>query len=104
MSFTFTTTLERDRRVREDDVTDEISVEVTYDYSRGCRGARDSLGGVRGAGPPLEPDEPPSVEIISVMDADGNDYDLTNNERERIEEECFQDHQDGYEADQEARA
>ena len=29
MSFTFTTTLERDRRVREDDVTDEISVEVT---------------------------------------------------------------------------
>jgi hypothetical protein len=52
----------------------------------------------------LEPDEPPSVEIISVVDTDGNDYDLTDNERKRIEEECFQDHQDGYEADQEARA
>jgi hypothetical protein len=44
----------------------DIEVLVTYTYDKGSKGCRDSLGGVRGAGPPLEPDEPPSIEIESV--------------------------------------
>ena len=73
-----------------DDVTEEIEVKVTYSYSRGCKGARDSLCGVRGAGPALEPDEPASVEIVSVLDKDGNEYELTPREQERIREACME--------------
>lgn len=81
---TFTTTIERES---------EMAVTVAYNYFRGCRGARDSLCGVRGAGPPLEPDEPPSVEIISVKGTDGADYidDLTDIERDSIEKEALND-------------
>ena len=42
-------------------------VVVHFEHYPGCRGARDSLGGKRGAGPPLEPDEDPTIEIEQVM-------------------------------------
>lgn len=32
------------------------------------RGSRDSLGGIRGAGPPLEPDDPAEIEITRIYD------------------------------------
>lgn len=86
----------------------EIAVEVEYAYQRACRGARDSLCGIRGAGPPLEPDEPESVEIQSVTDERGREVELTSRENDRAEEECLQDVEerrvDAEEARAEARA
>ena len=58
----FTTTIEWNTETGE-----ERDVTVSYTYHRAYRGARDSCGGVRGAGPPLEPDEPENVEIESVL-------------------------------------
>jgi hypothetical protein len=43
----------------------DVSCEIEYTYYKGCRGARDFLGGRR-CGPPLEPDEPAQVEIESI--------------------------------------
>lgn len=45
----------------------EVSVQVDWTFYPGCRGSRDSLGGIRGAGPPLEPDDPPEVNIERVV-------------------------------------
>lgn len=97
MSATIETTIEREES--------DVVVRVEYECSRGCKGARDSLGGVRGAGPPLEPDEPASVEIISVLSSDGTDYvdDLSENERQSIELECFSDVGDRRDAAEEDR-
>jgi len=82
---TLTTTIER-----------ELTVE--YEYSKAQRGARDSMG------VPEEPDEPESVEILSVKDSDGKDFDLNNEERESIERQCLEDHADAEEAAAEDRA
>jgi hypothetical protein len=43
---------------------DDSTYEVAWKYHPPTRGARDSLGGVWGAG--LEPDEPAEVEITDV--------------------------------------
>lgn len=98
----FTTTIEWNQ-----DTGEERDVEVTYQYYRGCRGARDSLCGVRGAGPPLEPDEPPSVEIQSVMMHSPTAHDrearedvqksLSKSQLEWLEEKCFEDVNDRWE-------
>jgi hypothetical protein len=40
----------------------DVPCEIEYTYYKGCKGARDGR-----FGPPLEPDDPPEVEIISVM-------------------------------------
>lgn len=50
---------------------DEVEVDVHWVYYPPCRGARDSLGGVRGAGPPLEPDEPADIDIEEVFGPNG---------------------------------
>jgi hypothetical protein len=81
----FTTTLTRD--------DDDLEVEVEYTFSKGCRGARDSLGGKAGAGPPLEPDEPDEVEIDSVTDEKGTEVDLTNEEITALEEKCLENYE-----------
>jgi hypothetical protein len=79
---TYETTIERD--------DEEIKLEITYSSYAGCRGARDSLGGKRGAGPPLEPDEPASMEIELVRDmATGDDFELTKAEENKIENEIW---------------
>ena len=67
-----------------DDV--ELIADVTYHRAR--KGARDSLCGVRGAGPPLEPDEPASFEIGSVTDGVGNEIDVDKKLEQRIYEEA----------------
>jgi hypothetical protein len=90
MSATFKTTIERD------DI--EFPVTVEYNYYPGCKGARDSLGGVRGAGPPLEPDDPPELEILHVWTGDGADFalDWSDREHSQIRWECFMDVADRY--------
>lgn len=65
----------------------EVEVEVSYTYVPASRGARDSLGGRRGAGPPLEPDEPATVEINSCKYV-LPEPDLEKN-LERLEVECW---------------
>jgi len=62
----------------------EIPVDVDFTFHPAYRGRRDSLGGKRGAGPPLEPDEDASFEIHSVMDFEGNDYELTDSEIDEV--------------------
>ena len=44
----------------------ELELEVQYTAFPASKGARDSLCGVRGAGPQPEPDEPAHVEIDAV--------------------------------------
>ena len=70
------------------DTEEEIEVIADVTYHRAYRGARDSIGGVRGAGPPLEPDEPAGFEIGSVTDGDGNAIDVDKKLEERIYEEA----------------
>jgi hypothetical protein len=69
----------------------EIDVKVEYRELRAYRGARDSLGGVPNAGPPLEPDEEGGIEIENVTDAAGIEYELTDLEYKRFEEEATED-------------
>ena len=67
-------------------ITREIEVEVSYDAWPASRGARDSLGGKAGAGPPLEPDDPGGIEITGAKDDTGREWDLTKEEEREIEE------------------
>lgn len=78
MNWTITRT---DRRTGSDI---DIDIEVEYVVRPGCRGRRDSLCGVAGAGPALEPDEPATVEIISAKDAKGNEVSLSAREEDDI--------------------
>ena len=52
-----------------DDVTG-VNLRVEYIFYPSSRGSRDSLNGVRGAGPQLEPDEPADIEITSIITPD----------------------------------
>jgi hypothetical protein len=62
-----------------------VDIEVQYTYHRARRGSRDSLGGTRGAGPPLEPDEPEKINIESVTElVSGDAVELNREEHERI--------------------
>lgn len=72
----YETTVERDG--------EEIPVTVEYTYHRASRGARDSLCGRRGAGAPLEPDEPAWAEIDRVTDPDGKPVEITDSEADQI--------------------
>jgi len=45
---------------------EDVTIDVDYKFYKGCRGARDSFMGKRGAGAQLEPDEPESVEVMSI--------------------------------------
>lgn len=74
---TFTTELMRDE--------EPVTVQVTGRYYRPSSGMRDSLGRVRGAGPPLEPDEPADFEIESL----DPDLELTEEEADHIIEEAI---------------
>jgi hypothetical protein len=92
---TLETTIERECTFMGSDVMREVPLLVEYTYHQGCRGERDSLCGVRGAGPPIEPDEPPYIELDSVTDADsGSEIELTDTESNRIRDECIDRHFD----------
>jgi hypothetical protein len=92
VSDTFQTTIERDGQ--------EVTIEVVYDYVKGCKGTRDSFGGVRGAGPPLEPDTPPELENVWATFCDGEkkgiDVELTESELDHITDMCLEKEADKY--------
>ena len=67
-------------------ITVEREIEVTFDYYPGCPGQRDSFGGKAGAGPPLEPDEPPSLEFA----CSNSSIDLTEEELVRAEQDAWE--------------
>lgn len=70
----------------------ETDVTVRYTYHKASRGARDSLGGVAGAGPALEPDEPADVEIEDVKTKCGLDVldCLSDCELDEVQEKCLE--------------
>lgn len=63
---------------------DHAVVSVVGTYYPPSRGAWDSLGGIRGAGPLLEPDEPPDFEVESIKDMDGNEVGVNDGDMEKI--------------------
>lgn len=89
-------------RVDANDQEFEIPVEVELDMIPGSRGARDSLGGRRGAGPPLEPDEPATAEVTRVTVLDDGlaamfpNLELTPDEEERAIEQAVEAAADWY--------
>jgi hypothetical protein len=76
---------------RYDEETDEeteLEVEAEYDFYPGCRGAREQFG------VPLEPDEPPMVEVHSVrLAATGEEIELTEEDYEELERVAWSDHE-----------
>lgn len=70
--------------------TVQLEVVVTYSYHGAIKGARDTIGGVRNAGPPLEPDEPAHVEIESVKIVGGPEIELTDEIRAEVAQEAFE--------------
>ncbi len=94
---TYHTTIERTKAIIGKyeilgDADVEIPIDVEYSYYKGSKGARDSLGGIPGAGPALEPDEPASIEIESVFDKNGCEIELTDKELEKIEQKIWDSH------------
>ena len=79
----------------ESKFTSYIPVEVVYQMHPGCLGARDSLNGVPGAGPQLEPDEPTYCEILATM-LDGSDIleSLSDTIIERLKNEALDNDND----------
>lgn len=56
-----------------------IELDIYFIHDKGYRGTRDSLNGIAGAGPPLEPDEPEEI-IIEMITHKGEDIlDLISN-------------------------
>jgi len=67
-----------------DEEGDEVPVTIEYTYYGGCKGATEN-------GIPIEPDDPEEVEIVSVKDENGDDFELSDEETERFYEEAFED-------------
>ena len=67
------------------------AVECEFEYHRAYKGARDSISGVRGAGPALEPDEPAHFELIGAYDIEtGEVIELTNDEIDDAEQKAWE--------------
>jgi len=78
---------------REDEQGNEVDIEVECEvaYHRAYRGARDTIAGVRRAGPPLEPDEPAHCEFEGAVRCDtGKDIELTASEIEEAEQKAWE--------------
>ncbi len=88
---TFTSLLERDGQL--------FNATIEYTWHRAYRGARDSILGKRGAGPPLEPDEPEEIEIESVTDENGNSVELTKAEETNLIDQIANSYQPDYDED-----
>lgn len=61
---------------------DELVIKFTA-YA-GCRGARDKYG------VPLEPDDPPEIEVISVTYSNGEEMEPDEDLRNKIETKCWE--------------
>lgn len=81
-----------------------IAVSCQWRYYPPSRGMRDSLGGVRGAGPPLEPDDPAELEFLNAEDATGNEVELTRDERHEAERDAWKHFWDNASVDWKGRA
>lgn len=68
-------------------------ITVNFEVSAGCKGMRDSLGGVRGAGAQLTPDEDPELKILSITNEAGEEIELTDDETEAVDL-YFWEHED----------
>lgn len=80
-----------------------VELEVEFNYFPGCRGQRDSCCGVAGAGPALEPDEPPMAEVLASC-FNGTKVNLTEEQFLEIEPELLSAYTDAEEAAAEDRA
>lgn len=70
-------TLERD--------SEELELEVEYEYHKAHRGYRNSMG------VPEEPDDPEEIEVTSVTDESGKEVKLSDSEQEALEAACWAD-------------
>jgi hypothetical protein len=68
----------------------EIDLVMDFNVIRGCKGARDSIGNGINNGPLLSPDEPDEIEILSALDSNGEDWDLTDEEFKKFEAEAWE--------------
>lgn len=73
-----------EKYINDPDTDSEVDVIVNYTYTPSGLGKRE-----KGTGVPLEPDEPSSVDIHSVVDDMGKEYELSDIDRERIEIEIM---------------
>ena len=71
--------------LREDENGDEIEIAVDVEYSVSGKHHAASMEG---------PEEFPELEIVAAIGPDGNEVELTDNEKERVEEFAFQDQDD----------
>ena len=98
MSASFRTTIERERQVSNkwggiDDVCEELEIEVTYDY---VNASGDGWN---------EPRVPAHIENIWAAYVDtGIDVELTEHEKDRLNQLAIANHQDKYESAMEDRA
>lgn len=68
------------------------NLKIEWIYYPPCRGARDSCGGVAGAGPALEPDDPAELEFIKAYDEQtGEEVELTESEQDTAREKAWEE-------------
>lgn len=60
-----------------DENDEEVEVTVEYAYYEACRGSREN-------GMQMEPDEPAYIEILSVTDENGDEFELSENDTEAV--------------------
>ena len=72
-----------------------IELEIEYTYHPPYKGARDSLAGIPGAGPPLEPDEEEYFEFARISHKGEDITDLISESAlDKIEEQLWGDSDD----------
>ena len=71
--------------LREDENGDEVEIPVDVEYSVSGKHHAASMEG---------PEEWPELEIESAIGPDGKEVELTDSEKERVEEFAFQDQED----------
>lgn len=79
---------EMEYTVENEETGEETTYTIEYTYYGGCRGSRDSMG------VPLEPDDEPEIEIVSIRDEGGNEVSeevLSDEDWENIQEKGCSD-------------
>lgn len=81
---TFESYITRYNKATQEEIDFAVTVSATLES--GCPATR------------LSPSEPPIAEIYSVVDSNGNEIELTEEEDNRIQQEAFEEHADRYQA------